>query len=43
MQQRHATLEAGLDPRVAAGRKVDVTQALRRGAGVIVPGLGLET
>ncbi len=42
MQQRHAALEAGLDPRVAAGGKVDATQLLGRGAGVLVPGLGLD-
>ena len=34
MQQRDAAFEAGLDPRVAAGWKVDMTQALGRGAGM---------
>jgi hypothetical protein len=43
VQQRHAPLEAGLDAWLAAGGKVDVAQALRRGAGVLVPCLGGET
>ena len=42
MQQRHAALEAGLNVGPAGGRKVDVPQPLRGGAGVLVIGLGAD-